>query len=59
LLLLDEPTNGLDAELEGHLAAQLSQMRGASTILVSTHSGNILASCDRIIAVAPVCETGF
>ena len=51
LILLDEPTNGLDAPLEGHLANQLLQMRGKSTILVSTHSRNILSICDRIIVV--------
>lgn len=51
LILLDEPTNGLDAPLEGHLASQLMQMRGKSTILVSTHSRNILSICDRIIVV--------
>ena len=51
LILLDEPTNGLDAPLEGHLANQLIQMRGKSTILVSTHSRNILSICDRIIVV--------
>lgn len=51
VLLLDEPTNGLDASLEGHLANQLSQMRGHSTVLVSTHSRNILSICDRIIVV--------
>jgi len=51
LILLDEPTNGLDAPLEGHLANQLLQLRGKSTILVSTHSRNILSICDRIIVV--------
>lgn len=51
LLLLDEPTNGLDAALENHLAQQLLNMRGESTILVSTHSRNILSICDRIIVV--------
>ncbi len=51
LILLDEPTNGLDAALENHLSEQLSQMRGMSTILVSTHSRSILAVCDRIIVV--------
>jgi ATP-binding cassette subfamily B protein/ATP-binding cassette subfamily C protein LapB len=51
LLLLDEPTNGLDAALEIHLAQQLSALRGQSTVLVSSHSRNILAVCDRIIVI--------
>jgi ATP-binding cassette subfamily B protein/ATP-binding cassette subfamily C protein LapB len=51
LILLDEPTNGLDSALEAHLAAQLRRLRGASTIIVSTHSRNLLQICDRIIVV--------
>jgi len=51
LLLLDEPTNGLDAALEVHLAEQLCKLRGRSTMLISTHSRNLLAACDRIIVV--------
>jgi ABC-type bacteriocin/lantibiotic exporter with double-glycine peptidase domain len=51
LLLLDEPTNGLDSALEAHLAEQLAGRKGKSTILVSTHSRNILMACDRIIVV--------
>lgn len=51
LLLLDEPTNGLNSALEAHLADQLTQRKGKHTILVSTHSRNILMACDRIIVV--------
>ncbi|MDE1902081.1 MAG: ATP-binding cassette domain-containing protein [Alphaproteobacteria bacterium] len=51
VLLLDEPTNGLDAALELHLARQLAAMRGHATVLVSSHSRNILSACDRIIVV--------
>ena len=51
ILLLDEPTNGLDAPLESHLANMLQMMKGTSTVLVSTHSRNILSVCDRIIVV--------
>ena len=51
LLILDEPTNGLDAPLEAHLAQQLANMRGKRTVIVSTHSRNILSICDRIIVI--------
>jgi ABC-type bacteriocin/lantibiotic exporter with double-glycine peptidase domain len=51
LMLLDEPTNGLDQTSENYLAEQLMQMRGQSTILVSTHSRAMLSICDRIIVV--------
>jgi len=51
VLLLDEPTNGLDMPLEAHLAQQIARLRGQSTVLVSTHSRNILSICDRIIVV--------
>lgn len=51
LLLLDEPTNGLDGPSELHLMKQLTQMRGKSTIIVSTHSRNMLEICDQIIVV--------
>jgi len=51
LLLLDEPTNGLDAALEMHLVEQLTRRKGKETILVSSHSRNLLSICDRIIVV--------
>ena len=51
LLILDEPTNGLDAPLEAHVAEQILKRKGKSTILVSTHSRNLLSICDRIIVV--------
>lgn len=51
LVLLDEPTNGLDQGLEAHLANQLAQLRGHSTILVSSHSRSMLGMCDRIVVV--------
>lgn len=51
VLLLDEPTNGLDVQLEKHLAKQLAACKGHATIIVSTHSRQLLSVCDRIIAV--------
>ncbi len=51
LILLDEPSNGLDAPLEEHLAKQLRQMKGKSTIIISTHSRQLLSICDRIIVI--------
>ena len=51
LLLLDEPTNGLDVNLETHLAKQLAGRKGKSTILISTHSSQLLSVCDRIIVL--------
>ena len=51
LILLDEPTNGLDAPLEEYLAKQLISIKGKSTILISTHSRQMLSICDRIIVV--------
>lgn len=51
ILLLDEPTNGLDAPLEGRLAAQLESWRAKKTILVSTHSRAVLSVCDHIVVI--------
>lgn len=51
ILLLDEPTNGLDAELEAFIAKSISDFRGRSTVVVSTHSHHILSICDRIVVV--------
>jgi len=51
LLLLDEPTNGLSVELETHLANQLIARKDKSTIIISTHSRNLLSKCDRIIVI--------
>lgn len=51
LLILDEPSNGLDAPLETHLAQQLAQLRGKHTVIISSHSRNLLSICDRIIVI--------
>jgi ABC-type bacteriocin/lantibiotic exporter with double-glycine peptidase domain len=51
ILMLDEPTNGLDAQLEGNLVQQIAQMKGRNTVIISTHSRNILSICDRIIVI--------
>jgi ATP-binding cassette subfamily B protein/ATP-binding cassette subfamily C protein LapB len=51
VLLLDEPTNGLDTHLEAHLAKQIAQLRGTSTIFLSSHSRQMLSICDRIIVI--------
>jgi ATP-binding cassette subfamily B protein/ATP-binding cassette subfamily C protein LapB len=51
VLLLDEPTNGLDAALEAHLVQQLLQRKGRCTMLISTHSRQLLSACDRIVVV--------
>jgi ABC-type bacteriocin/lantibiotic exporter with double-glycine peptidase domain len=51
LILLDEPSNGLDAPLEEHIAKQLQKMKGKSTIIISTHSRQLLSICDRIIVI--------
>jgi ABC-type multidrug transport system fused ATPase/permease subunit len=52
LLLLDEPTAALDADTEARLAAALQTLRGATTIVFSTHRPQLLALCDRVLHVA-------
>lgn len=51
VLLLDEPTTGLDQPLEQHIARQIMQLRGQATVIISTHSPQLLGICDRIMVV--------
>lgn len=51
ILILDEPTNGLNAQLEVHLSKQINQLRGNTTVIISTHSQHLLSVCDRIIVI--------
>jgi ABC-type multidrug transport system ATPase subunit len=50
LVLLDEPTSGLDPAQARHLREALAGMRGARTILVSSHNLAELESiCDHVV----------
>lgn len=50
LLILDEPTQGLDPVQIAEMRQLIRNLRGAHTILLSTHLlGEIEATCDRIL----------
>ena len=64
LLLLDEPFAGLDPDSQDRLQATLDRMRGARTIVFSTHdTGRASSMADQVLAldggrVAPVARAG-
>jgi iron complex transport system ATP-binding protein len=48
LMLLDEPTNHLDPAHQADLLCRLDELRGKTTVLLSTHDLSLAASCDRV-----------
>jgi ABC-type multidrug transport system fused ATPase/permease subunit len=51
VILLDEPTSALDAETERKLISTLSNLRKDHTILIVTHSPQVIENCNRIIQI--------
>lgn len=51
LLILDEPTASLDAGVELHIRATLSQLGGDVTVIVVAHRLSTLEECDRIMVI--------
>lgn len=52
LLVLDEPTSALDAHSERMIGRTLSELKGATTIVLIAHRPATLELCDRIVEVA-------
>jgi ATP-binding cassette subfamily C protein LapB len=52
ILLMDEPTGNLDAQAEENLGQQLRQLARNHTIVIVTHSPNLLPICDSITVLA-------
>ena len=52
LLLLDEPTEGVDAATAEELLAALPRITAGRTTLLVSHRPEVLARCDRVLAVA-------
>jgi gliding motility-associated transport system ATP-binding protein len=52
VLILDEPTAGLDPEQVAEMRALIRNLRGESTVIVSTHIlSEVEATCDRVIII--------
>jgi thiol reductant ABC exporter CydD subunit len=51
LVILDEPTAHLDAESAGRVAAAIDGCRGRCTMLLITHSSELVARCDRVVRI--------
>jgi ATP-binding cassette subfamily C protein LapB len=52
ILLMDEPTGNLDAQAEENLGQQLRALARNHTIIIVTHSPNLLPICDSITMLA-------
>jgi ABC-type multidrug transport system ATPase subunit len=60
VFFLDEPTSGLDPVTSAELIARLRELADRSaTVVFTTHSVEDLASCDRIVFMAPGGRVGF
>jgi ABC-type multidrug transport system fused ATPase/permease subunit len=51
LVILDEPTAHLDAESADRVAAAIEGHRRGCTMLLITHSPELVAQCDRIVRI--------
>ncbi|MGH8933390.1 MAG: ABC transporter ATP-binding protein [Egibacteraceae bacterium] len=49
LLLLDDPTASLDPATEQQVAAELSRMRGGTTLVVATNRASVLRHADQVV----------
>jgi ATP-binding cassette subfamily C protein CydCD len=52
LLVLDEPTEGVDGDTEAAIGAALGEIAAGRTVVVVSHRPDVLARCDRIVALA-------
>jgi ABC-type multidrug transport system ATPase subunit len=60
VFFLDEPTSGLDPVTSAEIIGRLRHLADCSTTVVfTTHSGEDLAMCDRIVFMAPGGRVGF
>jgi ABC-type multidrug transport system ATPase subunit len=60
VFFLDEPTSGLDPVTSAEVVGRLRHLADCSTTVVfTTHSGEDLAMCDRIVFMAPGGRVGF
>jgi ATP-binding cassette, subfamily C, bacterial CydD len=51
LVILDEPTAHLDPESADRVAAAIDRYRGRRTLLVISHSAELVAHCDRVVRI--------
>jgi ATP-binding cassette, subfamily C, bacterial CydD len=51
LVILDEPTAHLDRESAEHVAAAIDGYRGRCTLLVISHSSELVSHCDRVVRI--------
>ena len=51
-VILDEPTAHLDSESAEQVAAAIDHYRGRCTLLVISHSAELVAHCDRVVRIA-------
>ncbi len=50
-VILDEPTAHLDSESAEQVAAAIDSYRGRCTLLVISHSSELVAHCDRVVRI--------
>ena len=48
---MDEATNSLDINTENYIANEIKNIKGKLTIVIISHSRNILKHCDKIFEV--------
>ena len=51
ILLLDEATNALDKQTEREIFDLIYSLRGRKTIIISTHSVEMLNNCDEVYEI--------
>lgn len=59
LVLLDEPTAGLDAEAEKAVLKAIQRAKGKVTMVVASHSADIVAVADRVLILERGRQIGW
>jgi ABC-type transport system involved in cytochrome bd biosynthesis fused ATPase/permease subunit len=59
LILLDEPTAGLDADAEKAVLRAIQRMRGKVTMVVASHSADLVSNADRILVLERGRQIGW
>jgi ABC-type multidrug transport system ATPase subunit len=58
-LVLDEPTSGLDSEVEKMVLNALCKLKSEVTIVIASHSAEIVSMADRILVIDKGRQIGW
>ena len=51
IIIMDEATSALDVKTENLIAEEIKNIKGKTTIIIISHSDNILKYCDKVFLI--------